>query len=101
MSIDPLENNRILVIDDNRAIHDDFRKILIRASRPDDLEEDEETLFGDTTVKFQMPIFEIDSAYQGQEGLNLIEKSLLNGRPCLGLCRCSYAAGLGWNRDDM
>jgi two-component system, sensor histidine kinase and response regulator len=82
MSINPLENNRILVIDDNRAIHDDFRKILIRPShRPDDLEEDEETLFGDTTVKFQMPIFEIDSAYQGQEGLNLIEKSLLNGRP--------------------
>jgi two-component system, sensor histidine kinase and response regulator len=82
MSINPLENNRILVIDDNRAIHDDFRKILIKPShRPNDLEEDEETLFGDTTVKFQMPIFEIDSAYQGQEGLNLIEKSLLNGRP--------------------
>jgi two-component system, sensor histidine kinase and response regulator len=81
MSINPLENNRILVIDDNRAIHDDFRKILIRPSRPDDLEEDEETLFGDTTAKFQMPIFEVDSAYQGQEGLNLIEKSLLNGRP--------------------
>jgi two-component system, sensor histidine kinase and response regulator len=82
MSFNPLENNRILVIDDNRAIHDDFRKILIKSSnRPSDLEEDEETLFGDKTVKFQMPIFEIDSAYQGQEGLNLIEKSLLNGRP--------------------
>src|ERR1700738_3258721 len=82
MSINPLENNRILVIDDNRAIHDDFRKILIKPShRPNDLEEDEETLFGDTTVKFQMPIFEIDSAYQGQEGLDLIEKSLLEGRP--------------------
>ena len=29
MNINPLKNHRILVIDDNRAIHDDFRKILI------------------------------------------------------------------------
>jgi CheY-like chemotaxis protein len=82
MKIDPLKNHRILVIDDNHAIHEDIRKILIPSSDlPHDLEEDEAALFGDATVKFRLPIFEIDSAYQGQEGLNLIEKSLLEARP--------------------
>jgi two-component system, sensor histidine kinase and response regulator len=81
MKIDPLKNNRILVIDDNRAIHDDFRKILLKsANAPSDLAEDEAALFGDTASPFQLPTFEIDSAYQGQEGLDLIEKSLLENR---------------------
>ncbi len=82
MSIDLLKNHRILIIDDNRAIHDDFRKVL---SKPDnqsnDLAKAEEALFGDTEETFQLPTFEIDSAYQGQEGLDLIEKSLKENRP--------------------
>jgi two-component system, sensor histidine kinase and response regulator len=82
MNINPLKNHRILVIDDNRAIHDDFRKILVTSSNlPNDLAEDEEALFGQTPGKFQWPIFEIDSAYQGQEGLGLIEKSLRENQP--------------------
>jgi CheY-like chemotaxis protein len=82
MKIDPLKNHRILVIDDNRAIHEDIRKILkTSSSLRDDLDHDEAALFGDTTVKFPLPIFEIDSAYQGREGVDLIEKSLLEDRP--------------------
>jgi CheY-like chemotaxis protein len=82
MNINPLQNRRILLIDDNPAIHEDFRKVLIRASVvPNDLSEQEVALFGHTTVKYQSPIFEIDSAYQGQEGLDLVEKSLWEGRP--------------------
>jgi two-component system sensor histidine kinase/response regulator len=82
MNIDPLNNHRILVIDDNRAIHDDFRKILTNSSSvANDLDEEEAALFGVTAIKFQLPPFEIDSAYQGQEGLNLIEKSLQENRP--------------------
>jgi two-component system sensor histidine kinase/response regulator len=82
MNIDPLKNRRILLIDDNRAIHEDFRKILITSTNlPNDLAEDEAALFGDTAVSFQLPVFEIDSAYQGQEGLDLIEKSLREDRP--------------------
>jgi CheY-like chemotaxis protein len=82
MKIDPLKNHRILVIDDNRAIHEDIRKILkTSSSLRDDLDHDEAALFGDTTVKFRLPIFEIDSAYQGREGVDLIEKSLLEDRP--------------------
>jgi signal transduction histidine kinase len=74
-------NHRILVIDDNQAIHDDFRKILIPSELPIDLDEDEAALFGETKTKLDLPEFQIDSAYQGQEGLDLIEKSLLEDRP--------------------
>src|SRR5271154_2795883 len=82
MKIDPLKNHRILVIDDNRAIHDDFRKILLRpADAPNDLAEEEAALFGEAASPFQLPTFEIDSAYQGQEGLDLIEESLRENRP--------------------
>jgi two-component system sensor histidine kinase/response regulator len=82
MIINPFNNHRLLVIDDNPAIHEDIRKILIKSSRyPYDLDEHEVALFADSPVDFQLPVFEIDSAFQGQEGLDLIEKSLLKGRP--------------------
>ena len=82
MSTDPLKNHRILVIDDNRAIHQDFRKVLATSSRqPRALVDAEAALFGDTVAPFQLPVFEIDSAYQGEEGLDLIEKSLRDKRP--------------------
>ena len=40
-------NSRILIIDDNRAIHDDLRKVLIGEAEPSaSLLEDEALLFG-------------------------------------------------------
>ena len=82
MQFNPLSNHRILVIDDNRAIHEDFRKILITGSSlPNDLGEDEAILFGDSVAGLQLPEFEIDSAYQGDEGLELIDRSMQENRP--------------------
>src|SRR6202140_1155909 len=81
MKFNARHHRRILVIDDNRAIQDDFRKILSPSKIPYDSSENERALFGVTRISFQRPAFEIDSAYQGQEGLDLIEKSLLEGRP--------------------
>jgi two-component system, sensor histidine kinase and response regulator len=84
MDIDPQKNHRILVIDDNRAIHEDFRKILGRSQNAaNDLGAIENALFGESAPepRVMLPAFEIDSAYQGQEGLNLIEKSLQENRP--------------------
>ena len=73
-------NHRILVIDDNRAIHDDMRKVLIGDNAEQaDLEPDEELLFGTTPVRATR--FEIDSAYQGQEGLSMLEESIAEGHP--------------------
>jgi PAS domain S-box-containing protein len=73
-------NRRILVIDDNRAIHADVRRILVgdQVDRSD-LESDEEFLFDDAPAAATR--FEIDSAYQGQEGLALLEKSIAENRP--------------------
>ena len=78
-------NHRILVIDDNQAIHDDWRKILLGDVKTQErLQDDEACLFGVEA----MPItrFEIDSAYQGQEGLAKLEQSLAEGRPYALAC---------------
>lgn len=73
-------NPRLLVIDDNRAIHGDFRKILTTASSNAHLDALESELFGEPPPPTR-PDFEIDSAYQGQEGLERVERALAEGRP--------------------
>ena len=81
MNIDPLQNHRVLVIDDNRSIHDDFCKIL-STSGAEAQNSVEDALFGETTAPLlQLPTFDIDSAYQGQEGVDFIVKSLQESRP--------------------
>src|SRR3954469_2801357 len=75
-------SDRILVIDDNAAIHDDIRKILARPrGESPSLEEAEALLFGEAKERSQSQTFEIDSALQGQEGLELVRKALEEGRP--------------------
>jgi len=73
-------NHRILVIDDNTAIHDDLRKILLgEVKTQENLRDDEALLFGAEPAPITR--FEIDSAYQGQEGLAKLEESVAQGRP--------------------
>jgi len=71
---------RILVIDDNRAIHLDFGKILCPSSSAP-LEDLERALFGSRATGVKPPVFEMNSAFQGQEGLAMLEQSLREGRP--------------------
>jgi CheY-like chemotaxis protein len=75
-------NNRILVIDDNPSIHADFRKILCpKNARKSSLNQMRAALF-DTVTPINTPtVFELDSAYQGQEGLGMVRKSLAEERP--------------------
>ena len=76
-------NNRILVIDDNPAIHQDFRKILspIDSALEGELDADEASLFGDTPNTGRELNFQIDSAFQGQEGLEMVRTAVLAGAP--------------------
>jgi signal transduction histidine kinase len=74
-------NRRILVIDDQAAIHDDFRKILCADNNQLHLARLENALFGQDAPQKQNPNFEIDSAYQGQEGLARSEQAMREGRP--------------------
>jgi len=77
-------NRRILVIDDNHTIHDDFRKILVgdQSGASSALEQSETLLFGNAErpISTLLP-FEIDSAFQGQEGLEMVRRALDEGRP--------------------
>jgi signal transduction histidine kinase len=82
MNIAPTQNHRILVIDDNKDIHDDFCKILLPKAGLSDLINAEADLFDEqATHEIELPEFEIDSAFQGEEGLILIEEALREGRP--------------------
>ncbi len=79
------KNLRILVIDDNRAIHDDFRKILCATpGRSEALEQAESLLFAAPAGSANAPkrnCYTIDSAFQGQEGLEKARRALAEGRP--------------------
>lgn len=75
---------RILVIDDNAAIHHDFRKVLgaqVEHTAQAALEVLEADIFGETATVAARPNFEIDSAHQGQEGVAMVRQALTEGRP--------------------
>ena len=75
-------SHRILVIDDNAAIHEDFRKILKKSkSLGDDLNSMEVALFGSKPQATAPAAFEIDYASQGREGLELVQQARSAGRP--------------------
>ena len=79
----PLANRRILIIDDNAAIHSDFRKVLgaqAEHSAQAALDVLEASLFGDAATIATRPNFEIDSAHQGEEGVAMVSQALREGR---------------------
>lgn len=66
------DKRRILVIDDNPAIHDDFRKVLAASSKRDDFDQVEAEFFG-SEVRHEEPVrLDIVSAYQGEQALSLV-----------------------------
>ena len=82
-SVPEKENRRILVIDDNPAIHEDFRKILcpVDSELAESLDATEASLFGDTPEPSKGWNFQIDSAFQGQEGLEKVRAAVAAGTP--------------------
>ncbi len=75
---------RVLAIDDTMAIHKDYRKVLQSNQRNGSgLRKAEAELFGEasigeTSVEY---CYEIDSAYQGAEGLDMVRKAVVEGNP--------------------
>jgi len=75
-----LLTHRLLMIDDNPAIHEDYRKIL--TSRDDNqISAAEAALFGEPQATVSRPTFDLDSAMQGQQGVELARRALSEGRP--------------------
>ena len=80
----PAVNRRVLIIDDNAAIHADFRKVLTANAEhasQDALSILEAGLFGEAPAQSIRPQFEIDSAHQGREGVEKVADALKQGRP--------------------
>jgi diguanylate cyclase (GGDEF)-like protein len=72
---------RVLVIDDNRAIHDDFRKIFGSADEGSALLAAERALLGEVSAPAAHPSFDIEAALQGQEGVARVQQALEQERP--------------------
>jgi signal transduction histidine kinase len=78
MSPDPY---RILIIDDNPAIHEDFRKIFASPRQNDGLNQAKQALFEDARGTNLRLSFTIDSALQGQEGLAKVVQAAQQNDP--------------------
>jgi PAS domain S-box-containing protein len=77
--------SRVLIVDDNRAIHEDFQKIFQRDDRlARQIDQTEAALFDEVEPAVERPEedgFQLDSGYQGESGLDLVRQALESGRP--------------------
>ena len=77
------DNHRILVIDDNPEIHADFRKVLgPPAPAGGALDNVMAQFFGPKPAVIEAQSeFQLDSAFQGKEGLAMVVQAIAEGRP--------------------
>ncbi len=75
------KNLRILVIDDNPVIHEDFRKILATTTASDELEQAGASLFDEEPVAVHGEPFDLSFADQGERGFHMVEQSAAAGKP--------------------
>jgi two-component system sensor histidine kinase/response regulator len=73
--MDPEKNHRILVVDDNVAIHDDFRKILGTDFSSATFEAEEAALFGGPAPVAPRVLFNLSFASQGKEAVELMQSA--------------------------
>ncbi|NBC26540.1 MAG: response regulator [Bacteroidetes bacterium] len=79
-------NHRILLVDDNEAIHEDIESILTfrDPSSEEDFLKIEHELFEEETESTDEPVnveYQIDHAYRGEEAIEMIEKADRDGYP--------------------
>jgi two-component system, NtrC family, sensor kinase len=75
-------SHRILIVDDNPAIHEDFRKTLVPPELTPQLDDLEAMLFDTTAAPARTAMsFELVSAMQGQDALALMTEAKRTGRP--------------------
>jgi signal transduction histidine kinase len=86
---------RILIVDDSPPIHEDFRQILASgdSSAIDSLEG---LLFGGPVPLAPARSFELDSAFQGQEAMTMVQRAVAAGRP-YAVCFLDLRMPPGWD----
>lgn len=74
-------NKRVLVVDDNPSIHEDFRKILSQSNdRNDALEQAETQLFGRESVAGTETKYDLDFASNGESAIEMVTEAENSGR---------------------
>ena len=74
-------NRRVLVIDDNQAIHQDFRKILQAKSETEGFDQARAALFGDPPLSEALERFDLDCADQGKAAFMMVQMARNEGHP--------------------
>ncbi len=78
------KNNRILIVDDNESIHDDFQKILTPRVSSTELSDLAADIFGSSSTIQMEPtesLYELDFATQGLQGVQKVKDSLIAQKP--------------------
>ncbi len=79
---EPTSVPRVLIIDDNLSIHEDYKKILVKDEPNDKTINDLETvLFGGSKETFTVPNYVVDFTSQGNEALAMVEQAEKEGAP--------------------
>lgn len=83
MGTAPNSKNRVIIIDDNPAIHEDFRKILVTNDSDKELREAEAAFLGKAFVEEADDdlLIDLDSAMQGDEGFCKVQEAVQQKRP--------------------
>jgi CheY-like chemotaxis protein len=76
-----MRNRRILVIDDNPAMHEDFGRILQADTPASGLRDARAALFDDTLHETPHEAFEVEYADQGQAGLGMVQRAKQHNCP--------------------
>jgi two-component system, sensor histidine kinase and response regulator len=73
--------HRILVVDDNPTIHEDFRLVLGPGPDVDKLAEQEAALFGEKVIEAEQRVYALDCVLHGQDALQQVKAAKLEDRP--------------------
>lgn len=76
-----MNNRRILVVDDNHAIHDDFHKVFRSDMGEASLNQARAALFGSPQLVQESERYVLDCVDQGQRALAMVQSALKEGRP--------------------
>jgi len=79
--VEQIRDRRILVVDDNKAIHDDFRKILVSDDALPHFDDMESSLFRGEVAEDGQLKYVVHDAYQGREALQKVVEGLQIGEP--------------------
>ncbi|GAA5520674.1 response regulator [Aliifodinibius salicampi] len=78
-----MQQHRILLVDDNEAIHEDIETILKGFQKDREFKDIEDRLFGSSSEENEdvEVSYAIDHAYQGQEAIEMVEEAKKEGDP--------------------